>query len=165
MGRYKLGPQGTYWDPNDSGPDQASPDQIAQFQKTQQPVQPNTGYQPPTGGINPGGGNIRPVPLPPGVKLPDMPLIPQPHTGPWMPQITPNPEFEEWYAQRQASGLTFPQIMDEWQAQHPQKPGNSLASVIGQAIGKAGGYQPQTGGINPWGTMGGLQMLGPKALL
>ena len=32
MGRYKLGPQGAYYDPNDSGPDQVSADQIAALQ-------------------------------------------------------------------------------------------------------------------------------------
>lgn len=32
MGRYKLGPNGAYYDQNDVGPDQASPEQIAALQ-------------------------------------------------------------------------------------------------------------------------------------
>lgn len=39
-GRYKLGDQGVYFDPNDSGPDQASPDQIQQYQQSQAPAPP-----------------------------------------------------------------------------------------------------------------------------
>ena len=62
-GRYKLGPDGTYFDPLDSGPDQASPDQIQQYQQQQSasapaaPAPPDAsgGYQPPTGGISGGG--------------------------------------------------------------------------------------------------------------
>lgn len=143
MGRYKLGPQGTYFDPNDSGPDQASADQISQFQQQQAPAAPSGGYQPPTGGINPGPiGTPQPSPLP---NLPGQPGW----DGGWsgdmrgqkMPQIQPNPEFEKYYADRRASGLTFPQIMDEWQAQHPQ-PVNVLGGMIG-----GGQAQPASGGI------------------
>lgn len=187
MGRYKLGPQGAYFDPNDSGPDQASPDQIQQFQQTQQPVQPNTGYQPPTGGINPGGGNIRPVPLPPGTQLPPMPQIPGGNQGPiarggWggqgndTPGFDPDPEMTQFMQERGMRGMSFEQALQEWRATHP---GSMVGATILEALHGTGisplirpqssfggsPYKPPTGGINPWGAMGGLQMLGPKALL
>jgi hypothetical protein len=52
MGRYKLGPQGAYFDPNDSGPDQASASQIAGLQQPQAPSAPPIG--PGTPGNGPG---------------------------------------------------------------------------------------------------------------
>lgn len=39
-GRYKLGPDGAYFDPNDGGPDQASPEQIQQLQGQTAPQSP-----------------------------------------------------------------------------------------------------------------------------
>src|SRR5262245_32306422 len=57
MGRYKLGPQGAYYDPNDSGPDQASPDQIAALQGPSASVGPGPQRQvtdPNAPGFDPG---------------------------------------------------------------------------------------------------------------
>jgi hypothetical protein len=76
MGRYKLGPQGTYYDPNDTGPDQASTDQVQQYQQAQPSGVPNpggstmntggvTGYGP--GGMTPPSApNLQPSPQFPG---------------------------------------------------------------------------------------------------
>lgn len=41
-GRYKLGPQGAYFDASDSGPDQASPGQIAALQGQASAAQPSS---------------------------------------------------------------------------------------------------------------------------
>jgi hypothetical protein len=59
MGRYKLGPQGAYYDPNDSGPDQANSDQITQLQaQTVQAPNPSQVYTPPNGNTGINGGQI-----------------------------------------------------------------------------------------------------------
>jgi hypothetical protein len=76
MGRYKMGPQGGYYDPNDSGPDQFTPTPGQQY-----PGMPAPQQTAPTG---PDFG--------PGVpKFPDFPQLPGPHQGPWMPPIIDSP--------------------------------------------------------------------------
>lgn len=68
-GRYKLGPDGVYYDANDEGPDQASPEQIQQYQasqgsstpsaptSTEAPESSDTPYMPPSGNTGVNGGN------------------------------------------------------------------------------------------------------------
>ena len=50
MGRYKMGPNGGYYDPNDSGPDQFTPtpgQQVPGMPQPQAPPQQSGGFQPP----------------------------------------------------------------------------------------------------------------------
>jgi len=70
---------------------------------------------PPSGGYN-GGPMGQILPADPNQQV----------RGPDMPQTRPNPAFEAFYAQQQAAGVPFAQIMDQWQAQQGPKPGNSL---------------------------------------
>ncbi len=58
MGRYKLGPNGGYYDPNDSGPDQFTPTPGQQVPGMPQQAQPSQG-----------------MPIPPG--MPQFPRTPQ----------------------------------------------------------------------------------------
>src|SRR5262245_14879504 len=65
--------------------------------------------------------------------------------APKMPQITPNPAFEDFYAQQQAAGGTFPGIMDAWQAQQQAGAGGYDGSGI---IGGTS-MDPRMPGYNP----------------
>ncbi len=69
MGRYKLGPQGGYYDPNDSGPDQFTPTPGQQYPGMPAPQQ----AQPSPGGYQP------PIDFP---QFPRTPPGPSPN-GPW----------------------------------------------------------------------------------
>lgn len=158
MGRYKLGPQGAYYDPNDSGPDQASPEQIQALQQPPAPFDPSRGsepggirgnfpsgdYQPPTGGINP-GPNPSPMPQP----LPNIPGTPG-----WNGGFTGG-----WY-QDPSRG----KVIDPFMNLGPGGQAGIYPWVQGQPPpgyqppgGFSGPFKPPTGGINPWGT-GGLTL-------
>jgi hypothetical protein len=67
-----------------------------------------------------------PVLLPPGMTKPGQP---QPNLGPHMPQTIPNPEMDKFYEEMKAKGMTFPQIMDLWEQQHPRV-GHQLGGPI-----------------------------------
>ncbi len=80
MGRYKLGPQGGYYDPNDSGPDQFTPTPGQQYPGMPAPQQAPQGQPQQPGGIDPNAppGTYKPwmesgmgnsgVPTTPGVN-------------------------------------------------------------------------------------------------
>lgn len=107
MGRYKLGPQGVYFDPNDSGPDQASPDQIAAMQ-SQQPAPMQSpgplygGYRDPLKPIGIGGnpGGLQPQVIvngPPGWYKPNPGAQWQGPNG-TLPYGQNPPGYDEWKA-------------------------------------------------------------------
>src|SRR5262245_12679345 len=89
--------------------------------------------------------------------------------APKMPQITPNPAFEDFYAQQKAAGGTFPGIMDAWQAQ--QQPGvmggmgqqpAPYADVFNAAQQALQAQRQQAAPWTPW--WGGAQMGQPQQM-
>src|SRR5262245_22865680 len=74
--------------------------------------------------------------------------------APRMPQITPNPAFEDFYAQQKAAGGTFPGIMDAWQAQQYQAPKSDVLAgpnaYQGDQWFNPGGQPPPQASWKPW---------------
>jgi hypothetical protein len=66
-----------------------------------------------------------------------------------MPQITPNPEMDKFYEEMKAKGMTFPQIMDLWEQQHPQVP------HVVQPAGPIYGVPPDLGAQPIYDKIGG----------
>jgi hypothetical protein len=129
MGRYKLGPQGGYYDPNDSGPDQFTPTPGQQYPGMPAPQQEPQGQPQQSSGL----------PTTPGVN--GQPV----YTGGYDPN---SPLY-------QRDGGGFGPGQNPWMGQHRspmQVAGDYSQAVPGQNyIMSAGG-----GGQSPWMTLGSL---------
>ncbi len=105
MGRYKMGPNGGYYDPNDSGPDQFTPTPGQQYPGMPAPQQ----AQP-----------QQPDNAPPWMK--DFPQLPGPHQGPWMPQTIPDDQVPpEWRYDPNRP----PHVLTPWSESMPDGSGGS----------------------------------------
>lgn len=91
----------------------------------------------------------QPLPMPPPVSAPtwagpppggygsQLPTLPT-RKAPYMPQITPNPEFEAFYEQQRAAGKDFPAAMDAWEARQPSRPSRMVQPTTGLWAGLLG---------------------------
>lgn len=183
MGRYKLGPQGAYYDPNDSGPDQASPSQIQAMQQSSGgPSAPNpsapAGGDPYQQGARPGyhyewsggftGGKH---------EVPDDPN--NPNTPPLTGRDLLGPYAYDGDPNRRDYSPTNPMSIDPGFG-HVQAPpafdafyaaqraaGRAFPQILAawrQQSGLAQG-QPASAPSLSRGLLGGLQALGPKMFL
>ena len=158
MGRYKLGPNGGYYDPNDSGPDQFTPtpgQQVPGMPTPPQQSQPDPGQQ-----------------MPPWMK--DFPQLPGPHKGPWMPPIVDNipgydpnqppHEMQPWQGQPPVMSESMPDGMGGYRTPggHFDKDGNLLPDApMPDMSGWARKQYPggQGGPVPPWMQGGGQPWL------
>lgn len=129
MGRYKLGPQGVYFDPNDSGPDQAAPMQS----------------QGPAPGIDPSLAS--PGPLYGGYRNPTKPIGIQTNGG--LPGDPNLPGYGDWNTSNPwRDSLSYDQIMHGAGMRLPGGMGGGIdpmaadARMTGMMGGNSGQVQP-----------------------